>query len=212
MRQFIVVGHEAPTTAGFSLDDLPGAGRLDALCRCVTAALLLSHDIRETVRVRLVLGDEYTVRFEGSDLQGLNPDERSTGALVRNALDRRQEAVGHVPVETSPGVSIVRRGFEGALDAASDQGAVIRLDGGGTPAVDVSPPPDPVFVLSDHLNFTDPEGRVLAEVASERVSLGPRRLHGSQAITVAHNWLDTDGYRSWATLEERSRQGHDHSI
>ncbi|MEF8783292.1 MAG: tRNA (pseudouridine(54)-N(1))-methyltransferase TrmY [Haloarculaceae archaeon] len=212
MRQFLVVGHEAPTTADFSLDDLPGAGRLDALCRCVTAALLLSHDIREAVRVHLVLGDEYTVRFEGGALQGLNPDERSTGALVRNALDRRKEAVGHVVVETSPGVSITRRGFEGALDVASDEGSVIRLDDSGTPAVDASPPADPVFVLSDHRNFTDSEQSILEDVASQRISLGPRRLHGSQAITVAHNWLDTDGYRSWDTSGDSSRRGHDRNI
>ncbi|PSP87349.1 tRNA (pseudouridine(54)-N(1))-methyltransferase TrmY, partial [Halobacteriales archaeon QH_8_68_33] len=34
MRQFIVVGHDAPTTPEFPLDDLAGgAGRLDVLCR-----------------------------------------------------------------------------------------------------------------------------------------------------------------------------------
>ncbi|PSQ59058.1 MAG: tRNA (pseudouridine(54)-N(1))-methyltransferase TrmY, partial [Halobacteriales archaeon SW_9_67_25] len=27
--------------------------------------------------------------------------------------------------------------------------------------------------------------------------LGPRPLHGDQAITVAHNWLDTDGFLRW---------------
>jgi tRNA (pseudouridine54-N1)-methyltransferase len=52
MRQFVVVGHDAPTTDDFSLDDLPGAGRLDVLCRCITAALLLSHGIRDGVESR----------------------------------------------------------------------------------------------------------------------------------------------------------------
>ena len=197
MRQFVVVGHDVPTTAEFTLDDLPGAGRLDALCRCVTAAFLLSHDIREDVRVRLVLADEYTLRFEGADLRRLNPDERSTAALVRNALEQRAEAIGHVPVETSPGVSLVRRGFEGTLEAAGDDGTVVRLQADGRPAVDVDPPADPVFVLSDHRSFADRERQLLADAAARQVSLGPRRLHGDQAITVAHNWLDTDGYEPW---------------
>jgi tRNA (pseudouridine54-N1)-methyltransferase len=197
MRQFVVVGHDAPTTPEFSLDDLPGAGRLDALCRCVTAAFLLSHDIREGVRVRLVLADEYTLRFEGGDLRQLHPDERSTAALVRTALEQREEAIGHVPVETSPGVSLVRKGIEPVLDAAGEEGSIVRLDAGGRPAVDVDPPADPVFVLSDHREFTDRERDLLADAAAERVSLGPRRLHGNQAVTVAHNWLDTDGYGSW---------------
>ncbi|WP_340097934.1 tRNA (pseudouridine(54)-N(1))-methyltransferase TrmY [Salinibaculum salinum] len=194
MRQFLVVGHDAPTTADFSLDDLPGAGRLDALCRCVTSALLLSHDIRKDVRVRLVLNDQFTVMFDGSTLQGLNPDERSTAALVRTALDEREEAIGHIPVETSPGVSLVRKGFEATLDDAERDGTVVQLHGEGTPAIETEPPADPVFVLSDHRNFTEEETSFLNDVADKRVSLGPRRLHGNQAITVAHNWLDTDGF------------------
>ncbi len=48
MRQFVIIGHDAPTTPEFSLDDLAGAaGRLDVLCRCVTSAFLLRHAIRE---------------------------------------------------------------------------------------------------------------------------------------------------------------------
>jgi tRNA (pseudouridine54-N1)-methyltransferase len=192
MRQFLVAGHDAPTTADFSLDNLPGAGRLDALCRCVTSAFLLSHDIREDVRVHLVLANEFTIEFDGSALQGLNPDERSTAALVRTALEERKEAIGHMPVETSPGVSLVRRGFGATLDDL--EGTVVQLHGDGTPAVETEPPTDPVFVLSDHRNFTDEETALLADAADQRVSLGPRRLHGNQAITVAHNWLDTDGF------------------
>ncbi len=195
MRQFLIVGHEAPTTADFSLDDLTGAGRLDALCRCVTSGLLLSHDIREDVRVHLVLADEFTIEFDGSALQGLNPDERSTAALVRTAVEEREEAIGHIPVETSPGVSLVRKGFEATLDELD--GTVVQLHGEGTPAVDTEPPADPIFVLSDHRNFTDEETALLADVADERVSLGPRRLHGNQAITVAHNWLDTDCFATY---------------
>jgi tRNA (pseudouridine54-N1)-methyltransferase len=197
MRQFLIVGHDAPTTPDFSLDDLPGAGRLDVLCRAVTAAFLLSHDIRDDVRVRVVLADEFTLRFEGAELRRLNPDERSTGALVRTALEQREEAIGHVPVETSPGVYLTRQDTEAALSAAADEGTVVQLHPDGEAAADVDPPDDPVFVLSDHQPFTDSETRLLDDVAETRVSLGPRALHGSQAITVAHNWLDTDGFTDY---------------
>ena len=197
MRQFVVVGHDAPTDAEFSLDDLPGAGRLDVLCRCVTAALLLSHDIREEVCVRLVLDDEYTLTFEGGALRRLNPDERSTGALVRNALEQREEAIGRIAVETSPGVSIVRGGFEAVLDAVAGEGTVVELCADGRPAVEADPPADPVFVLSDHREFSAAEREELAGAAADRLSLGPRLLHADQAVTVAHNWLDTRGYRQW---------------
>ena len=198
MRQFIVLGHEAPTTDEFSLDDLAGgAGRLDVLCRCVTSAFFLSHDIRESVRVHLVLADEFTVTFDGPDLRRLNPDERSTAALVRNALAERAEAIGYQPVETSPGVSLTRRGFEPTLDDAARDGTVIQLHEDGDPVVGVNPPANPVFVLSDHRDFAERESALLAEAADHRVRLGPEALHADHAVTVAHTYLDTDGFEQY---------------
>jgi len=197
-RQFVVTGHDVPTTPEFSLDDLPGgAGRLDLLARCVTSALVLSHGLREDVRVHLVLADEYTVTFDGSALRNFNPDERSTAARVRNALEEREEAIGHVPVETSPGVSLSRMGFEATLESAAQEGTVVQLHENGNPAVDVDPPTDPVFVLSDHHDFTDAESALLDDVADQRLSLGPKAIHADHAIVVAHNYLDTDRYTSY---------------
>ena len=198
MRQFIVLGHDAPTTDDFALDALTGgAGRLDVLCRCVTSAFFLSHDIRDDVRVHLVLQDELTITFDGGDLRRLNPDERSTAALVRNALAERAEAIGHQPVETSPGVSLTRRGFEPTLDDAARDGTVVQLHEDGDPVVDVETPEDSVFVLSDHHDFTAEEEPIIADAADERVRLGPEALHADHAITVAHNYLDTAGFQQY---------------
>jgi len=194
MRQFVVVGHDAPTTDDFSLDDLPGAGRLDVLCRCVTAALLLSHGIREGVEISLVLDGELTVRFDGATVRRLNPDERSTAALIRTALAEREQAVGHVEVETSPGVHLSRRGLDPVLDAAADAGTVVRLHEDGYSAGDVPVPHDPVFVLSDDRDLSDEEASLVDDIADRRLRLGPERLHADDAITVAHHWLDTRGY------------------
>jgi len=198
MRQFVVIGHDAPTTPEFSLDDLAGAaGRLDVLCRCVTSAFFLSHAIREDVRAHLVLSDQYTVTFDGSALRRLNPDERSTAALVRKALEEREEAIGHVPVETSPGVSLTRRGFEATLDDVARDGTVVQLHEDGDPVVNVDPPTDPVFVLSDHHDFGAGETAHIEAHADQRLSLGPQPLHADHAVTVAHNYLDTDGFERY---------------
>ncbi|MFB6252407.1 MAG: tRNA (pseudouridine(54)-N(1))-methyltransferase TrmY [Halobellus sp.] len=195
MRQFLIVGHDAPTTPEFSLDDITGgAGRLDVLCRCVTSAFFLSHDIREDVSVHLVLGDTFTVSFEGSDLRRLNPDERSTAALIRGALENREDAIGHLPAEASPGVSIRRMGFTAMLEELAAEATVVELHEDGIPVAEVGPPTDPLFVLSDHRNFTDEEGAALAEAADRRMRLGPEVLHADHAVTVAHNYLDTDGF------------------
>ena len=192
MRRFVVVAHEVPLEREPSLDDLPGHGRLDVLCRCVTDALLTSHGIREDATVSLVLGEEYTVRFEGSAVRRLNPDERSTGARIRDALAARDGAIGAMEANPSPGVYVGRRGLEATLDRLG--GVVVELHEGGDPVVGTAPPDEPVFVLSDHRDFTAREADLLAERAAERVTLGPERLHAHQAITVAHNWLDTAGF------------------
>jgi tRNA (pseudouridine54-N1)-methyltransferase len=197
MRQFVVIGHEAPTTPEFSLDDLPsGAGRLDVLCRCVNSAFFLSHDIREAVRVHLVLGDEYTVTFDGGDLHRLNPDERSTAALIRTALEHREDAIGAIGAESSPGVTITRRGLESLCSELAGDGTLVQLHEDGDPVVEYDPPADPVFVLSDHLEFTDEERSLLADVVDSRIGLGPNPLHADHAITIAHHYLDTDGYET----------------
>jgi tRNA (pseudouridine54-N1)-methyltransferase len=194
MRQFIVVGHDAPTTADISLDDLPGAGRLDVLCRCVNSAFFLSHDLREDVRVHLVLNDEYVVRFEGRELRRLNPDERSTGALIRGALEAREEAIGAMEANPSPGVYIGKGDFASTVESAAEEGTLVELHEDGDPVVDVAPPENPIFVLSDHHDFTESEADLLAERADRRVSIGPHALHADHTITVAHNYLDTDGF------------------
>ena len=195
MRQFVVVGHDAPTTPDdISLNDLPGAGRLDVLCRCVNSAFFLSHDIREDVRVHLVLDDEYVVRFEGSELRRLNPDERSTAALIRGALEVREEAIGAMEAEPSPGVYLGKGDFASTIGTVAEEGTLVELHEDGDAVVEVDPPDDPVFVLSDHHDFTDEEAGLLADHADERVSLGPNAVHADHAITVAHNYLDTEGF------------------
>jgi tRNA (pseudouridine54-N1)-methyltransferase len=192
VRRFIVCGHEAPLDPEFALNALTGAGRVDLLARCVTAGFLLSHGIREDVEVSLVLQDELTVRFDGRDLKQLHPDERSAAALIRTALEGKQGAIGAMEANPAPGVYVGKRNLEATLDASS--GVLVELHEDGAPATGSPPPDDPVFVLSDHRNFTDDEADLLAARADSRVCVGPERLHADHTMTVAHNWCDTDGY------------------
>ncbi len=194
MRQFVLIAHDVPLEPDFSLDDLAGgAGRLDALCRSITASFVTSHGIREDVRTHLVVQDAYTITFDGSELRRLNPDERSTAALVRTALEHREEAIGMLPAEPGPGIEGYRRGLEGTLEAIADDGTVVQLHEDGDAAVGVELS-DPIFVLSDHRDFTDEETAVLESVVDRRLRLGPELVHADQAITIAHHYLDTDGY------------------
>jgi len=198
MSEFVLVGHDVPTDADFSLDALPGeAGRLDLLARSVVAALLTSHGVREDVQVSIVISDEYAIRIDGASVRNLHPDERSAAAQIRSALEERDGVVGDVEVEASPGVFLSRRGFARTVRDAAERGTVLQLHEDGESATDVTVPEAPVFVLSDHQDFRDAEAAVLEEVADGRISLGPRAIHADQAVAVAHNWVDTDGFASY---------------
>lgn len=198
MRQFVILGHDVPTTPDFSLDNLPsGAGRLDVLCRCVNAAFFLSHGLRSDVRVHLVVADTYTITFDGGSLKHLHPDERTIASRIRNALDRADEAIGHMPAEVSPGVSLYRFGFSELLNRIADSGTIVELHEDGTPIVEIESPSNPIFVLSDHHDFTDEEADALADVAALRVRVSPKLLHADHTITVVHNALDTNGFRTY---------------
>ncbi|MBI4362460.1 MAG: tRNA (pseudouridine(54)-N(1))-methyltransferase TrmY, partial [Euryarchaeota archaeon] len=124
MRRFVVVGGRAPA-GPFSLDNLPGAGRVDVLCRCMVAAFCLSHDFRRDVVMELVLGGPpggpRVVRLEGDCLRNLNPDERSAAGLLLAAVSCPP---GEGVTRVSPGVSIREGGLESVL---SDCGAVVEL-------------------------------------------------------------------------------------
>ncbi len=184
MTSFVIVGHHARTDGEFSLNDLPGAGRMDVLCRAVNAAFFLSHDMRRDVTCYLVLcgepGPHKTVKFEGSTIRSLSPDERSAGALIKKALSI---ICGSEFREAGAGL-LVRKG---GLARLATELPVALLDEKGTDIRSAPTLPD-AFLLSDHENFTAEEEALIS--TCPRYSVGPKCLHADHTITVLANELD----------------------
>ncbi|MCL2142641.1 MAG: tRNA (pseudouridine(54)-N(1))-methyltransferase TrmY [Methanomassiliicoccaceae archaeon] len=191
MIRFVVIGHRAVTTGDFKLDDISGgAGRLDVLVRCVNSAFFLSHSIRTNVELFLVLtgGSDApkTVRFAGSELKYLNPDERSTSSLIRNALLKK---VGSEEIRSSPGVYISRRSFSDMIEQLRGM-PIIYLKEDGTDARDFAFPDNAVIVLGDDRDLTEEEEAAVMKCGPSKISLGPLSLHADHCIIVAHNEMD----------------------
>lgn len=191
MRRFVIVGHKAHSTADFKLDDLAGgAGRLDVLLRCVNSTFFLSHSIRTDAEVYLVLlGPEApprTVRFIGSEVRYLNPDERSTGALVRNALLKAGKGL----IKSSPGVYVSDQSFHDVLEELAPMGQIVYLRENGIPLKDLAVGADVTFVLSDHKDLTPEEEAELERLTKDVVSLGPISYHADHCITIVNHELD----------------------
>lgn len=188
MRRFLLVAHDARTDGDFPLDDMPGrGGRLDLVARCVVASLLVSHGVRRDAEFAAVLlgppRPPRTVRFVGAEIKGLNPDERSTGALLRKAL--AVEGLAERTVHS--GVLVAGQGLE---DLLAEDAPVFVLDESGLDLRTVDVGPDATFIISDHRDLTEPERDVLNARGAQRVSVGPRSLQADQVITVVHNELD----------------------
>lgn len=191
MKDFLIIGHKA-VTAPFSLNDLPGAaGRMDILCRCVNAALFLSHDLRRDVRVFLVLKGEPSppklIRFEGSAVRYLSPDERSAASLIKKALEKN---VQDFWTESTPGVSIRKGDLDELLKEIDKKFIYLREDGEDLHAKKFEEHFDLLFVLGDHLGLTGDEEKIIEGYDPEIVSVGPLSLHADHCIVLLHNEMD----------------------
>jgi tRNA (pseudouridine54-N1)-methyltransferase len=192
MRRFVIVGHKAATSGDFKLDDMAGgAGRLDILLRCVNSTFFLSHGIRRDSEVYLVLQGEpcppRTVRINGSEVRYLNPDERSTGALVRNAL---LKDMGEEEVRSSPGIYVSKRSFKQVIDQLAAISQIIYLKEDGADVRQQELAGDLTFVISDHQDLTVPEEQELLAHAPATITLGPLSYHADHCIIIMHNELD----------------------
>ncbi|MDD1771496.1 MAG: tRNA (pseudouridine(54)-N(1))-methyltransferase TrmY [Methanomassiliicoccales archaeon] len=190
MRRFIIIGHKASTTADFKLDDLAGgAGRLDVLLRCINSAFFLSHDLRKDVEVLLILqgppGPPKSIRLVGSELRYLNPDERSTGALIRNALMKEARS----EERSSPGIYISGRNLQDTLGLLEET-ELIYLKESGEDIRNAQLAENVTFVLSDHMDLTDEEESMVLLKAPKTLKLGPISYHADHCITIVNNELD----------------------
>ena len=184
MIRFAVIGHKAVTEPGFSLNDMPGAaGRMDILCRCINSSFFLSHDMRRDVECFLILKggeQEKTLVFSGETIRSLNPDERSAGALIKKGLSTE---AGASFKKAADGIRIRAGGLKELL--AEYPFAVLDEHGEDVRTATTLPEN---FLLSDHMNFTEEEEALIANLP--KYSVGPKVLHADHTITVLLNEFD----------------------
>ncbi len=192
MTDFIIMGHRANAAGDFKLDDIAGgAGRLDILVRCVNSAFFLSHNLRKDVQVHLILmGGEQApkvVRFSGEEIKYLNPDERSTSSLIRNALLKKLK--DGEEARSSPGVYVSKKSFEQLLSEMEGRN-FIYLKEDGVDCREFDFPDNPVYVLGDNRDLTEEEEEIFLKRNPAKISIGPISLHADHCMIVVHNEMD----------------------
>lgn len=202
MREIIIVGHTSRTDPNFSLNDLPGSGgRIDILCRCVNSALFLSHDLRRDVDIYLILQGPprppVTVKFSGEKVRYLNPDERSSGSLIKKALEVNP---GPRWRESTPGVCARQGGLDELLQdlMSGENKSLFYLREDGTDIRDAfvnTVPDNVVFLLGDHMGMTPEEEAILMNAGAGILHVGPLSLHADHCIILVNNEMDRAAHR-----------------
>lgn len=195
MRRFLILAHRVPVSGEFTLNDLAGgAGRMDEIARAVSTAFTLSNDLRRDTEVTVLFVAEPSPRarritLTGTRLRYLNPDERSTAALLKNALTRAREYSREF--ESSPGLTIAPADPVVDLDAFLARQGAAWLTEEGLPIGEWVPPGGEIAaVVSDPYDPSPDERQQLERSGVPRLSVGPRSLRTSQVIDLVHSHLD----------------------
>jgi len=166
---------------------------MDVLVRAVNAALFVSHGIREDSHVMLhLLGGEGPSRriwFNGSDLSGVRPDERSIAGQIKGIMKQAVPPRGRFD-EFSSGILHSGGGLGQTVKEWVSRGICpVIMDADGRDFSEIPPSIDLGFVISDDKPLTEQDRASLQDAMS--LSLGARWLQGHSCIAILHHLLDS---------------------
>lgn len=198
MREFIFKANKSITNGEVNLKDLPGScGRLDLVCRCVSSSFFLSHDLRRnTIFYSVHYGapnPPVAIKFVGSELKRVSPDERSIALFIKKALDKSPMQLWK---ESTSGIYIAKKEFRDIILEKKNEGKEIYyLHKEGENIENIfnnkeCNDKNIVFILGDHIGIGEEDEKFLEDIGALKVSLSPLELHANHCITIVHNALD----------------------
>ena len=167
---------------------------MDEIARAVSTAFTLSNDLRRDTEVTILFRaapppKARQIVLQGARLRYLNPDERSTAALLKNALVRSIPL--DRPVESSPGLVVAPTDPVAELRRFAGNPGALWLREVGAPLASVPPlGPDFTAIVSDADDPLPEEVGVLESSGARAVSVGPKSLRTSQCIDLLHAHFD----------------------
>lgn len=166
---------------------------MDEVARTVSTAFTVSNDLRHDLEMTLLFRSDppaspRRICIYGGRVRYLNPDERSTAALLKNALVRSVAAQN--PVESSPGLVVSLADPLAELSEFLGGPNPLWLTEGGAPIRGTPLPADFSAVLSDPTDPSNDERAILEASSAIRLSVGPRSLRSSQVVDLLLNEAD----------------------
>lgn len=192
MRTFVL--YSRASTGPFNLNDLPSSGhRMDIVARCVNSSLWLSYALRHDTRVYVVLNGPQdppkTLLFEGVNLEGVSPDERSIAAWIAKA--NATPVKGKEWMRVQKGLRVSARSFQDVVKEL--KGPFYLLHERGKDIRDSEIKENPVFILGDNVDVPKNDEKFVHRYKPTRVSLGKTSYLASHCIAIVNNELDKRG-------------------
>ncbi len=194
MREFILFSRGV--TREFKLNDLPNAGRMDLIARCISTAIFLSYSLRKDVKFHVVLNGPpsppLTVTFYTNELKNVSPDERNVASHINIAI--KNFSVGRKNSE--PGIYIEKKSFERLIkEKIEEYGSsnIFYLYKNGEDIRNVKMKSDSVFILGDNKGIPKKEEDFLSRNKIKMVSLGEIEYLTSQVIAIVNYEMDRRG-------------------
>ncbi len=191
---YYVKSTRGPTSPDFKTTDITGkGGRLDIIARSINAALWLSHGMRRNVVFHTILHGPpeppVYIRFEGSKLRKVQPDEQNIIKFIKKALERMKP---DREVESTPGVFVTRKSFQELLEEHSDKEIILLDENGGHGPERIQElareGKNMFIILGDYEDLTPEEKNLVKDMRGETVGLGPVPYLASHCIVIT-NWL-----------------------
>jgi len=193
MREFILKASKAATVP-FNLNDLPAAGRMDVVCRCISNALFVSNVIRDDTVFHAELGGPTKpprlISFYGSEIESMAPDERNVASKISLALKSGMNLKRNEEKEALPGIRIASKSFEKFIEEKMGTTQLIYLHPEGMDIRRFDLKKDVCFVLGDQKGLPKNTERLLDRLNIARVSIGGPLYLSSHVVVVCQNELD----------------------
>ncbi len=166
----------------FNINNLAGEGRLDLLCRVFTNVFFLSNNFRNSNLYVYFQKEAILIKFIGSKIKRVNPDERSVAGYLKKVF--------RIIMENQPKAEDFFWDYLSLDDIPKKIPSGYTLDPNGTPIQHIKFQKNHslIFFLGDHLGLNENEKSFLS--CYQAISLGKIELLGSQCITIIYHYVD----------------------
>jgi tRNA (pseudouridine54-N1)-methyltransferase len=190
MREIVYYSKSAVTAGNFIQADLMKSGRMDIVCNVIISAFFLSNDIRKDVRLHLLFEGPPTppVHIQLEYDSRLSLSKKDIAGLIKRMLYKCPKEKNRL-LQVFPGCSIEKKSFENLINELNNQGRnVFMLEEKGKDIRTMKFCGNELFIIGDHEGFPQEKVKFLRTI--DKISLSPKILFASQAITILHNEID----------------------